>query len=58
MIEIGTLVKYKNHPDIGIVINHWIDDKSGAVRGNVVKWISGGFVGVSSEYNEDLEVIA
>ena len=58
MIEIGTLVKFKNHPEIAIVIDHWIEDKSGGVH-TVVKWLNGVFVGKrTAEYNEDLEVIA
>ena len=58
MIEIGTLVKFKNHPEIAIVIDHWIEDKSGGVH-TVVKWLTGYYVGKrTAEYNEDLEVIA
>ena len=39
MIEIGTLVR---HPPstIGIVIDHWIDDRSGNYHA-VVKWVTG-----------------
>ena len=58
MIEIGSLVKYKNYEEMAIVIDHWIEDKSGGVH-TVVKWLTGYYVGKrSAEYNEDLEVIA
>jgi len=58
MIEIGTLVRYKNFSEMAIVIDHWIDDKSGEYH-TVVKWLTGIFVGKrTAEYNEDLEVIA
>ena len=58
MIDIGTLVRYKNYEEIAIVIDHWIDDKSGEYH-TVVKWLNGIFVGKrTAEYNEDLEVIA
>ena len=57
MIEIGTLVRYKNYEEIAIVIDHWIDDTNGRVC-PVVKWLSGLYVGKrTAEYNEDLEVI-
>ncbi len=58
MIEIGTLVR---HPPstIGIVIDHWIDDRSGNYHA-VVKWVTGYHKAqtVTAEYNEHLEVIA
>ena len=58
MIEIGALVRLRDHPAIAIVIDHWIEDKSGRVHPEV-KWLSGYFVGrQTAEYNEDLEVIA
>jgi hypothetical protein len=60
MIEIGSLVRNKHpfHPAIAIVIDHWIEDKSGEYH-TVVKWLSGYFVGRrTAEYNEYLEVIA
>jgi len=58
MIDIGTLVKYKNYEEMAIVIDHWIEDKSGGVHA-VVKWLTGYYVGKrTAEYNEDLEVIA
>lgn len=57
MIEIGTLVRLKDYPAIALVIDHWIDDKSGGVH-TVVKWLSGYFVGRrTAEYNDDLEVL-
>tara|TARA_R100000734_G_C3279349_1_gene73365 strand:- start:135 stop:311 length:177 start_codon:yes stop_codon:yes gene_type:complete len=58
MIEIGTLVRYKNYEEMAIVIDHWIDDTDGKYH-CVVKWLNGNIVGQrSAEYNEDLEVIA
>jgi len=58
MIEIGSLVRYKNYEEIAIVIDHWIDDTDGKYH-TVVKWLNGLYVGKrSAEYNEDLEVIA
>jgi hypothetical protein len=58
MIEIGTLVRYRNYEEIAIVIDHWIDDTDGTYH-CVVKWLSGNIVGQqSAEYNEDLETIA
>tara|TARA_B100000424_G_C22811062_1_gene434373 strand:+ start:331 stop:507 length:177 start_codon:yes stop_codon:yes gene_type:complete len=58
MIEIGSLVRYKNYEEIAIVIEHWIDDNNGRAC-PVVKWLSGYFFGRrTAEYNEDLEVIA
>ena len=58
MIEIGSLVRLKDYPEMAIAIDHWIEDKSGRVH-TVVKWLSGYFVGRrTAEYNEDLEVIA
>ena len=57
MIEIGTLVRLRDHPAIAIVIDHWIEDKSGEYH-TVVKWLSGYFVGRrTAEYNEDLEAL-
>ena len=58
MIDIGTLVRYKNYEEIAIVIDHWIDDTDGEYH-TVVKWLNGLYVGKrTAEYNEDLEVIA
>ena len=58
MIEIGTLVRYKNFAEMAIVIDHWIDDTDGYYH-CVVKWLTGYYVGKrTAEYNEDLEVIA
>ena len=58
MIEIGSLVKFKNFAEIGIVIDHWIDDTDGDYC-PIIKWLNGVFVGKrTAEYNEDLEVIA
>ena len=57
MIEIGSLVRLSSST-IGIVIDHWIVDKSGEYH-TVVKWMTGYFTGKrTAEYNEDLEVIA
>ena len=58
MIEIGTLVRLKNFDEMGMVVNHWIDDTDGDCH-TVVKWLNGLFMGKrTAEYNEDLEVIA
>ena len=58
MIEIGSLVRMKEYPEMAIVIDHWIEDKSGQVH-TVVKWLNGHSVGrTTAEYNEDLKVIA
>ena len=58
MIEIGSLVTMRNHPQLAIVIDHWIDDRTGEYH-TVVKWLTGHFTGKeTAEYNEDLEVIA
>ncbi len=57
MIEIGTLVRHQTW-NIGIVIDHWIVDKSGEYHA-VVKWVTGYYTGKrTDEYNEHLEVIA
>ena len=58
MIDIGTLVRLKSHPDFAIVIDHWIDDQSGEYH-TVVRWLNGYFVGRrTAEYNDHIEVIA
>ena len=58
MIEIGSLVRLRDHSTIAIVIDHWIHDQSGEYH-TVVKWLSGYSIGRrTAEYNEDLEVIA
>ena len=58
MIDIGSLVTLRNYHAIAIVIDHWIEDKSGEYH-PLVKWLNGNIVGQrSAEYNEDLEVIA
>jgi len=57
MIELGTLVRYKNYEEMAIVIDHWIDDNNGEYH-TVVKWLTGYYVGKrTAEYDEDLEVI-
>ena len=65
MIEIGTLVRYKNYEEIAIVIDHWTDpsevwsNEQSGEKHAVVKWLNGKIVGQqSAEYNEDLEIIA
>jgi hypothetical protein len=46
------------HPEIAIVIDHWIDDKSGEYH-TVVKWLTGYFTGKrTAEYNSHIKVIA
>jgi len=61
MIEIGSLVRHGDRyraSTIGIVIDHWIVDKSGEYHA-VVKWVTGYYTGKrTDEYNEHLEVIA
>ena len=49
MIDIGSLVRYKNHPEMAIVIDHWIEDKSGGVH-TVVKWLNGYYVETISAF--------
>jgi len=57
MIEIGTLVRYKNFTEMAMVIDHWIYDNNGEYHA-VVKWLTGYYVGKrTAEYNENLEVI-
>ena len=65
MIEIGTLVRYKNYEEIAIVIDHWTEpsevwsNEQSGEKHAVVKWLNGQIVGQqSAEYNEDLEIIA
>lgn len=56
MIQIGTLVK--NYRSMGIVVDHWIDDKSGEYH-VVIKWLNGRHVGASYKlYNDSVEIIA
>lgn len=58
MIEIGSLVRLKNFAEMGMVIEHWIDETNGDYC-PVVKWITGLFGGKrTAEYDEDLEVLA
>ena len=58
MIQIGSLVTMGTHPEIAIVIDHWIDDKSGEYH-TVVKWLTGHFTGKrTAEYNSHIKVIA
>ena len=61
MIEIGSLVRHGDRyraSTIGIVIDHWIVDKSGEYHA-VVKWLTGHFTGKrTAEYNSHIKVIA
>lgn len=58
MIEIGSLVTMEWGHEIAIVIDHWIDDKSGEYH-TVVKWLTGYFTGKrTAEYNSHVKVIA
>jgi len=58
MIEIGTLVSHPLSSDIGIIVDHWIEDKSGEYH-TVVKWLTGHFTGKrTAEYNSHIKVIA